>query len=686
MDSLSTPVTLLILTSKPEEAERITTELRNGGLAVHGIQSDDPSQLESLVASHNLELILCCAYDPGIDLDTCMRHYRDIDIDLPLVVVADGATDASRLIGAMRSGARDLTEQGDREHLQLVVARELADLRERRSVRELQQRLEECEQRARQALDSSSEAVAYIQEGVHVQTNPNYCELFGFDDEEDLDGYPLLDLVATDSQEECRRSMRDFNRLGDGQSKTIELDFVRADAGRFRAEMVLSKSALDGEPCIRALLRNTQTISETAAPGLLDADTGLPNREAVLTELERRLAPSSAGEGKVGAIYVGVGVFSKLRHRKGLTSGLEAMTALSKSLSHLVPEGAYLGRVCDDGFLVLLDDVEEAGLADLAAKITTSAQVPQAEEVLTEGQSVCAIGTVLASPGAMRAAAVLDAAYGKSLLAPRDGISPQSAAGRGKARLSEETERSLTARIASALSSKGFRLVYQPIVSLKGDSQENYSVFVRLPDGDERLQRAKDFLIAAVHAEQMVDIDRWVIEHAIEELARQREQNRKISFFINIAEQTLQEEQLLIWICDQLRHCKARGNWLVFQVLEDDALRHSEAVIKLAQGLKKVRCRVALNRFGPSPEPKPVLESLQVDFVKLAPELAAGLADDDAKQKRLMQLVAAAQEAGVKTIATGVEEARTLSVLWTAGVDYVQGNFLQKPSSTIETE
>ena len=81
-----------------------------------------------------------------------------------------------------------------------------------------------------------------------------------------------------------------------------------------------------------------------------------------------------------------------------------------------------------------------------------------------------------------------------------------------------------------------------------------------------------------------------------------------------------------------------------------------------------------------------MLASLPTDFVKLAPELAAGLADDEAKQKELAQLVAAAQEAGVKTIATGVEEARTLSVLWTAGVDYVQGNFLQKPSPTVETE
>jgi EAL domain-containing protein (putative c-di-GMP-specific phosphodiesterase class I)/GGDEF domain-containing protein/PAS domain-containing protein len=680
MDSLSTPVTLLVLTSRPEEAERITTELRDGGLAVHGVRSDDPDRLEELVATHNLELILCCAYDPGIDLDTCMRRYREIDIDLPLVVIADGGTDSSRLISAMRSGARDLTEQGDREHLQLVVARELADLRERRSVRELQQRLEECERRARQAMDSSSEAAAYVQEGVHLQPNPTYCELFGFDDEADLDGYPLLDLVAADSQEACRRFMRSFNRLGDGESAAIEIDFVRADTGRFHAEMVLTKSSLDGEPCIRAVVRNPQPIDDTPTPGLLDGETGLPNRAAVLQELERRLTGSGSGD-RLGAIYVGVDAFSTLKTREGLTEGLEAMAVFGKRLRRLAPEGAYVGRVCDDGFLVLTDDLDELALTGLAAKVRTEARIPRPASTPSEGRADCATGAVLAEAAAIDAAGLLDAAYGKSLLSPSTGAAA-SRAGSGGA----EAAQDLAARVSNALSGEGLRLVYQPIISLKGDSQENYSVFVRLPDDDERLRRAWEFLPAAVRAGEMVDIDRWVIEHAIGEVARQREQNRKVSFFISIAEQTLLEEQLLIWICDQLRGAKARGNWLTFQILEDDALSHSEAVIKLAEGLRKVRCRVALNRFAASPDPKPVLASLPTDFVKLAPELAAGLADDEAKQNELVQLVAAAQEAGVKTIATGVEEARTLSVLWTAGVDYVQGNFLQKPATTIETE
>jgi EAL domain-containing protein (putative c-di-GMP-specific phosphodiesterase class I)/GGDEF domain-containing protein len=697
MDRLSAPVTLLILSSKQEDAEQITTTLRNGGLPVRGVRSDDPSQLEDLIATHDLELVLCCAYDANIDLSTCMAHYRDIEVDVPLVVIADAGTDSSLLIGAMRSGARDLTEQGDRDHLQLVVARELADLRERRSARKLQQRLDECEQRAKQAMDASGEAVAYIQEGVHVQANPAYCALFGFDNEEDLDGYPLLDLVAPAEQAECRRFLRSIDELADGESAAIDIGLVRADSLRFDARMILSKSSLEGEPCIRALLHERQGAPGAATPGLIDADTGLPNRSAVSQELGQRLAQGRAETGRLGVIYIGADIFAKLLHDDSITAGLEAMTAFGAWLRELAPQGSFLGRVCDDGFMLLLDDATESDLIELATRIRTDARIPLADTTLpTRGEAVCGAGLVLADPGKDTPSGVLDAAYRDYLfraVQPADTALGSAESGSlhttpdsGYHSEFSEEERDFAAQIDRALAGEGFQLVYQPIVSLKGDSQENYSVFLRLRGDDEHLREAKEFLAIAVQSGHMIDVDRWVINHAIEELARQREQNRKINFFVNIAEETLQEENLLIWICDQLRHCQARGNWLTFQVLEDHARRHPDAYTKLSEGLRKVRCRVALNRVRPSPDPAVVFEKLRSNFVKLAPELAKGLADDDAKQKQVLQLANMAREAGVRTIATGVEEANTLSVLWTAGVDYVQGNFLQRPSPNIESQ
>ena len=95
-------------------------------------------------------------------------------------------------------------------------------------------------------------------------------------------------------------------------------------------------------------------------------------------------------------------------------------------------------------------------------------------------------------------------------------------------------------------------------------------------------------------------------------------------------------------------------------------------------------CHMALNRFGIAPNPDKLLAILPADFVKLDAQLTTGIADDDRKEKRLNQLIELIRDQGKASIAINVEDARTLSVLWTAGLDYVQGNFLQRPSPTLD--
>jgi EAL domain-containing protein (putative c-di-GMP-specific phosphodiesterase class I) len=394
----------------------------------------------------------------------------------------------------------------------------------------------------------------------------------------------------------------------------------------------------------------------------------------------------------VAVLYIGVDLFAKLIQSEGLTSGLEAVAGFAGPLREAAPPDAYIARVCDDAYALLLDNLRQADAVELAARIVEDARQPLAPGAVREGERVCATGTVLAEPGKSSATEILNMVYrdylfGSAIPEPVQASSSHSLPAMPESgyhsELSEE-DRQFAASIRRALEDDGFQLVYQPIVSLKGDSQENYNVFVRLRDDDKRLREAKEFLAAAVRSGRMVAIDRWVIRHAIEELAKQRAQERKLNFFVNLAEESLQEDKLLIWICDSLREYRARGSWLTFQILEDHARRHAAAFAKLCEGLKKVKCRVALNRFGLGPSPEVLLKGGHADFVKFAPELAVGLADDEAKQKRLLALTDTARENGMRSVFTGVEDARTLTVLWTAGIDYVQGNFLQKPQPTIE--
>ena len=248
----------------------------------------------------------------------------------------------------------------------------------------------------------------------------------------------------------------------------------------------------------------------------------------------------------------------------------------------------------------------------------------------------------------------------------------------------QDEDRQFAERISRALGGDYFQLFYQPIISLKGDGQERYNLFIRLRDDRHGIREAKEFLAAAVQSGRMVAIDRWVIKHALIALVEQRELGRQLNFFINLAEETLREEQLASWIADQLTQQQVPADWLTFQVLEENAHAHADIYTKLTQDLARMGCHMALNRFGAAPNPDKLLAILPADFVKLDAQLTTGIADDDRKEKRLNQLIELIRDQGKASIATNVEDARTLSVLWTAGIDYVQGNFLQRPSATLD--
>ncbi|OQX35696.1 MAG: hypothetical protein B0D84_02170, partial [Candidatus Sedimenticola endophacoides] len=79
-----------------------------------------------------------------------------------------------------------------------------------------------------------------------------------------------------------------------------------------------------------------------------------------------------------------------------------------------------------------------------------------------------------------------------------------------------EGDEAIVKMIGESLAKDNFRLLFQPVVSLQGDTRENYAVLLRMLDGQGNEIRPLQFLKHAVASGQMVDIDRWVIKHAIE--------------------------------------------------------------------------------------------------------------------------------------------------------------------------
>jgi EAL domain-containing protein (putative c-di-GMP-specific phosphodiesterase class I) len=182
----------------------------------------------------------------------------------------------------------------------------------------------------------------------------------------------------------------------------------------------------------------------------------------------------------------------------------------------------------------------------------------------------------------------------------------------------------------------------------------------------------------------VVELDRWVIQHALAELGRQREQGRKANFIITLSREGMQDEQLLLWLCDCLRESRTKGAWVTIQLHKSDIRADLQAARTTIEGLKKINCRIAVDAFDDGASSDALLKHLPIDMVKLKPELLDGIAGNAARQESLQQVNKALQERGVKTVALGVEDANTLAALWTVGVNFIQGHFVQPPSPHIE--
>lgn len=79
-----------------------------------------------------------------------------------------------------------------------------------------------------------------------------------------------------------------------------------------------------------------------------------------------------------------------------------------------------------------------------------------------------------------------------------------------------------------------------------------------------------------------------------------------------------------------------------------------------------------------------MLTHLPVDILKIDGALIGGLGSNKEHQAKVKEITKLAKELGKQCIAECVDDAGSLAHLWQAGVDFIQGNFVQEPCKSID--
>jgi diguanylate cyclase (GGDEF)-like protein/PAS domain S-box-containing protein len=673
-------IRLLILEDSQNEAERLVSLFRNAGRAtrVHRVTSSD-NLAEALQQSW--DLLISAPTSEHIDPNEAITAIRRQAKDIPVIqLVAGNESDA--ITEALMLGAQDALPQGDDERLILVANRELANLEERRARRAAEVALREAEKRCQLLLDSSVDAITYVHDGMHIYANRAYLKLFDYEDADELEGMPMIDLIAGEDQTRFKDFLKSY-ASGEGSAE-LSCGGVKPDGQRFAARMSFSPATYDGEPCIQVVIRaendNAELEERLREISSQDLVTGLFNRPYFL-ELMDGAAQRAVTEGQVASLaYIRIDRYSEIIGEVGLAGIDLLLTDLASMLRNHFGETSQLARFGDDVFTALLPGTAPQQSQEQLAGLLKKAEGHLFDIAGRTVQTSLSIGVAGLSEQTSKAQEVVDRAHrcadeieanGIKIYNPADELA--AAASRG----------SLAAMVQQALDNNSFRLLFQPIISLRGDSDEHYEVLLRLlsPQGEE--VPAADFLAAAKDAGLAEKIDRWVVLNSVKLLSEHRSKGHNTRLFVHLSANSLQDQTLLPWLSVALKAARLPSDSLVFQISEPDAVAYLKQAKALTQGLAELHCKVALGQFGCAINPFNTLKHLSVDFVKVDGSFSQDLSSAE-NQEALKTLLASLHAQAKLTIVPCVESATVLATLWQAGVNYIQGHYLQGPSQSMD--
>ena len=674
-------VPLIVLSTGREPVESINSILRRAGHPVHCTWIPSLRDLGDALAQINPELLLFV--DTGGDELAAAVSVRDqLAATVPIIVVAEGF-DESRIAVSMAHGARDVVSLSNPARLQAVMSRELRSFRLERALETTLKSARDARKQLETVLERSNDAIVQVQEGIVVDANPSWLELFGIVNEAELIGQPIMDLFEEAKHSALKGALAACLQ-GRWSDYTLKLNAVLADGSMLPMEMVLTLGEHDGEPCVRMVVparpRDERALADDLADAVRrDPSTGFLYRRPLIEALTARLATPPTGGVRYFAL-VKPDKFATVEHDVGVGASEQFLVEFATLLKEQLNSKDIAGRFGGVSFLVLLERGNERDVEAWSEQLVGKA----AKHVVRIGDkqlaATCTVGLSVVPP----VEASFDAAVADAIDACRRGRS------RGGNQAVSSDKASNDARVQSydkvwvkhikaALMENRFRLVQQPVASLQGDDPSMFDVLVRMIDSGGKEVLPAEFMAAAERNDLLKNIDRWVVGASLSFAA----QRKPGCLFVRLSKDTVRDGSFLDWLDNHIRASRADPGRISFQIPEAVAATQLSEASTLASALRQRGFRFTLEAFGSGRDPQGLLMNFPLDFVKIDGALVQNLAGDGDLQNRVRGLVEIAGKRKVQTIAERVENANTMAVLWQLGVQFIQGYFVNAPEEVV---
>lgn len=667
----------LIATEHLADGELLVNALRKAGYSVHAEAIAEDSALQEQLLQQRWDVLFLLPGDHTALLPR-LSLLEDLSLDLCCIALGNPLDPQGHPLtlpeNCIVGAATDLSRSEDVQQLLHLLHHELDGLAVRRELRSTNMAMKELQERYQLLLQSASDAVAYLHEGLHVYANDAYVALFGLQHAEQLKQHGFLDLVDPQDVERVRDYLRQCDREASGSCVFLG---ITAPHSLSRLSLQCAGSRYEDEPCTQIIVRpvagNIAQQQRLQQQESLDLLTNLLNRNAINSHIDQAIAAGIYENRTSAVLMLRLEDFAEVALVAGKSATNLLLADVARLLQATLPEDALLGHYGDGEFVALLGTqtrfTQEQALSELATSL---------KEALHE----------LEQPGSR-----LELTMGMAIV---NELSPSAAVVVGRARhnltvRSQQpvadnedvygTADDMYRRLESAFANEDFILVFQPLVNLKEDGIERYEVRIRLQDHENLIYPPRFLELANQHG-LGEKLDRWVCAKSLQ-LLRERD-NPALKLTLNLTHNSIASPEFLPWLHQELQKERINASQISLQISEMDIMSSPEQVRVFCEQLKVLGFELSITHFGCSLEHFSYPALKDATFVKLDKCLLENIDTDVSQRDHLNTTVSSLHARGLLVVAPMIDSIDLLPYLWQANINLVQGNCLQEPSASMD--
>ena len=677
-------IAIAVLTENQDDVELVNGTLRDAGHAAHCRWIGTPSEFENALRDEHFELVILNQERYPSSIHQVVKQKDKFIPEVPLVALKS-AVDERIILEAMNDGACDLVSIDNKARLRAVVDRELRAYHIERALNATLISATEYRRQLNDYMESSADAIAYVQEGIIVEANNSWVEMFQAKDKSDVTGFPLLDnflgeshaaikgaIVATANEKwHAGEKLVVKPTKGEGHAVTLDLDFRLAE--------------FDGEPHVQIRIAPRKADVEEPTKAVHEALQRDPttlffHRAEFLERMTKRLK-RKPDSGLYAVAFIKPDDFSSVRGDVGILESEEVLAQFAEEVRRRMRARDVAGRFEGTVIMTLLErgnarDAEVWGqqLVDHINQHTF--RIGEQDVSLTCTVGVVSVSGVYSNLEELVAAAAQAHAHGKN----QGGNTVYFQDISGEVTRLRKHDAIWVKHIQSALEDNRFRLAQLPIAGLRSDAEKMYDMLVRMIDPQGAAVLPSDFLPVADRNNLMTKIDGWIISASIEFCAEHEAEK----VFVKLSHHSMQESALIDWMQSECEKHNLDPSHLCVQIPEEEAAKYIKETKKTVDALRKVGIQFALEHYGIDKNRFQILDILKPNYIKIDGELMHSLTTDTDLQESVRQLTVAAQQRNIETIAERVENANEMAVLFQLGLHFMQGHYVSEPEVVLQ--